>query len=130
MFYSQHYSYAKYHTMVCTQEVAWEQSVVARMKGLLRVGNRIWNDERQPSYPVNRMKHFVGHFVTAYGNTASERRKSRVELWSKHGEFTLWFIYPQTDGRESLVCATTVAAKRAVAAADLRELQIHLHDQF
>ena len=130
LFYSQLYSYAKYHTMVCTQEVAWEQSVVARMKGLLRVGNRIWNDERQPSYPVNRMKHFVGHFVTAYGNTASERRKSRVELWSKHSEFALGFIYPQTDGRESLVCATTAAAKRAVAAADLRELQVHLHDQF
>ncbi len=130
MFYSQHYSYAKYHTMVCTQEVAWEQSVVERMKGLLRIGNKVWNDERQPSYPVNRMKHFVGHFVTAYGNTATERRKSRVELWSKQGTFALGFMYPQTDGRESLVCATTAAAKQAVAAENLRELQIRLHDQF
>lgn len=130
MFYSQHYSYAKYHTMVCTQEVAWEQSVVARMKGLLRIGNKVWNDERQASYPVNRMKHFVGHFVTAYGNTATQRRKSRVELWSKQGTFALGFLYPQTDGRESLVCATTAAAKRAVAADNLRELQIRLLDQF
>jgi acetyl esterase/lipase len=130
MFYSQHYSYAKYHTMVCTQEVAWEQSIVARMKGLLRIGNKVWNDERQPSYPVNRMKHFLGHFVTAYGNTATQRRKSRVELWSKQGTFAMGFMYPQTDGRESLVCATTTAAKRAVAADSLRELQIRLHDQF
>ena len=130
MFYSQHYSYAKYHTMVCTQEVAWEQSVVARMKGLLRIGNKVWNDERQPSYPVNRMKHFVGHFVTAYGNTATERRKSRVELWSKQGTFELGFMYPQTIGRESSVCATTAAAKRTVATDNLRELQLRLHDQF
>ena len=130
MFYSQHYSYAKYHTMVCTQEVAWEQSVVARMKGLLRIGNKVWNDERQPSYPVNRMKHFVGHFVTAYGNTATERRKSRVDLWSKQTKFALGFMYPQTDGRESLICATTAAAKRTVAAENFRELQIRLLDRF
>lgn len=130
MFYSQHYAYAKYHTMVCTQEVAWEQSVVARMKGLLRIGNKVWNDERQPSYPVNRMKHFVGHFVTAYGNTATERRQSRVELWSKQGTFALGFMYPQTDGRESLVCATTAAAKRTVATENLLELKLRLLDRF
>ena len=129
-FYTQHYSYAKYHTMIATQEVAWEQSIVERTKGLFRIGNKVWNDERQPSYPVNRMKHFVGHFVTAYGNTASERRKSRVELWSKQSNLAMGFIYPQTDGRESLVCATTAAAKRAVAAESLRELQINLRDQF
>ncbi|TWU08949.1 acetyl esterase [Symmachiella macrocystis] len=129
-FYTQHYSYAKYHTMIATQEVAWEQSIVERTKGLFRIGNQVWNDERQPSYPVNRMKHFVGHFVAAYGNTASERRKSRVELWSKQSNLALGFMYPQTIGRESLVCATTAAAKRAVAANGLRELQINLHDLF
>ncbi|TWU25435.1 acetyl esterase [Novipirellula galeiformis] len=130
MFYSQHYSYAKYHTMLSTHEVAWEQSIVARMKGLLSIGNNVWNDERQPSYPVNRIKNFVGHFVTAYGNTAAQRRKSRVELWSKQAQFSLGFLYPQTVGRESLVCTTTAAAKRAVAAADFRELQLNLHDHF
>ncbi len=130
MFYTQHYSYAKYHTMIATHEVAWEQSIVARMKGLLKIGNKVWNDERQPSYPVNRIKNFVGHFVTAYGNTAADRRRSRAELWSKQSQFTLGFLYPQTDGRASLVCATTAAAKRAVAATDLRELQLNLHDQF
>lgn len=130
MFYSAHYGYAKYHTMISTQEVAWEQSVVARMKGLLRIGNQVWNDERQPGYPVNRMKHFVGHFVTAYGTTASERRQSRIELWSKQGEFALGFIYPQTDGRESLVCAITAEAKKAVAVHDLSELFSNLRKQF
>ncbi|MES2736663.1 MAG: alpha/beta hydrolase fold domain-containing protein [Verrucomicrobiota bacterium] len=130
LFYSAHYGYAKYHTMILTQEVAWEQSVVARMKGLMRIGNGVWDDERVSGYPVNRMKHFVGHFVTAYGNTASERRQSRMELWSKQGEFALGFLYPQTDGRDSLVCATTATAKKAVAANDLASLQANLRSAF
>ncbi len=130
LFYSAHYGYAKYHTLIITQEVAWEQSVIERMKGLLRIGNRVWNDERQPSYPVNRMKHFVGHFVTAYGDTASERRKSRVELWSKQGNLALGFMYPQTDGRESLVCATTAAAKKVVSVHGLDELHDNLRKHF
>jgi acetyl esterase/lipase len=115
MFYSAHYGYAKYHTMLITQEVAWEQSVVARMKGLMRIGNGVWNDERTAGYPVNRMRHFVGHYVTAYGGNASEMRESRVELWNQQGDFALGFLYPQTVGRESLVVATTAAAKKAIA---------------
>jgi len=126
LFYSAHYGYAKYHTMLLTQEVAWEQSVVARMKGLMRIGNRAWGDERIATYPVNRMKHFVGHYVTAYGSTASERRASRVELWGKQSDFALGFIYPQTDGRESLVCATTAAAKKALAVDDLTTLRANV----
>ena len=130
LFYSAHYGYAKYHTMILTQEVAWEQSLVARMKGLMRIGNGVWNDELIPGYPVNRMKHFVGHFVTAYGHTATERRQSRVELWSKQSEFALGFIYPQTDGRENLVCATTAAAKKTVAVNDLASLRANLRGLF
>lgn len=48
MFYSAHYGYAKYDTMVITQEVAWEQSLVARMKGLMKFGNGAWLDEKKP----------------------------------------------------------------------------------
>lgn len=120
LFYSAHYGYAKYHTMVITQEVAWEQSLVARMKGLMSIGNGPWLDERVAGYPVNRMRHFVGHYVTAYGRTAVERRASRVELWNQQSDFALGFLYPQTVGRESLVVATSAAAKRSVATNDLR----------
>ncbi len=126
LFYSAHYGYAKYHTMILTQEVAWEQSAVARMKGLFRIGNGVWLDERLPGYPVNRMRHFVGHYVTAYGRSAAELRESRAELWSKQAGFALGFLYPQTDGRESLVCAVTAAAKKAVAADDLSALRANL----
>ncbi len=122
LFYSAHYGYAKYHTMVITQEVAWEQSLVARMKGLMRIGDEAWLDEKTGGYPVNRMRHFVGHYVTAYGANATERRASRVELWNQQSDFALGFLYPQTVGRESMVVATTAAARKAIAKNDLRSV--------
>ncbi len=128
LFYSAHYGYAKYHTMPITQEVAWEASLVARMRGLMKIGNAPWLDERAPGYPVNRVKHFVGHYVTAHGGTASERRESRVELWNRQADFALGFLYPQTDGRESFVVATTAAAKKIVAAEDRAALVKNLRE--
>lgn len=129
LFYSAHYGYAKYHTMPITQEVAWEASVVARMQGLMKIGNDPWLDERAPGYPVNRIKHFVGHYLTAYGTTAAERRESRVELWNRQADFALGFLYPQTDGRESFVVATTAAAKKIVAAEDRAALVKNLREE-
>lgn len=130
LFYSAHYGYAKYHSMILTQEVAWEAGLVARMRGLMAIGNGVWPDQGAPGYPVDRVKHFVGHYLTAYGASASERRESRVELWNRQGEFALGFLYPQTDGRESLVVATTAAAKRAVAVDDLDGLRANLRSAF
>lgn len=130
LFYSAHYAYAKYHTMLLTQEVAWEDSLVARMKALMKIGNTTWLDERAPGYPVTRMKHFVGHFVTAYGSNATERRASRVELWNKQSDLALGFLYPQTDGRESFVVARTAAAKKLVAVDDLPSLIPNLRTAF
>jgi acetyl esterase/lipase len=100
------------------------------MKGLMRIGNAVWIDERAPGYPVNRMRHFVGHYVTACGGNAAELRTSRVELWNKQGDFALGFLYPQTDGRESLFVATTAAAKKAVAVDDLPSLLASLKAVF
>jgi len=128
LFYSAHYGYAKYHSMPITQEVAWEASVVARMQGLMKIGNGPWLDERAPGYPVNRIKHFVGHYVTAFGTTAAERRESRVELWNRQSDFALGFLYPQTDGRDSFVVATTAAAKRIVAVEDRESLVKNLRE--
>ena len=130
LFYSAHYGYAKYHTMMITQEVAWEESLVARMRALMKIGNGVWLDERAPGYPVNRLRHFVGHYVTAYGATAGERRESRVELWDRQGDFALGFLYPQTVGRDSLVVATTAAAKKRIAAEDLDSLVPNLRAAF
>ena len=126
MFYTAHYAYAKYHTLTAAIEIAWEQSAVARARGLLRIGNRAWGEERVTGYPVDRVKSLVGAFVTAYGASAAERRQSRIELWHQQGDFALGILYPQTVARASLICATNAAAKRALAPADLPSLHRNL----
>ena len=65
---------------------------------------------RIPGYPVDRVKAFIGHYVTAWGKTAEQRRRSRVELWQKQGRFTQAVLYPQTDGRDTYFVATSEAA--------------------
>ena len=114
-FYTAQYGYAKYHTMVMAFEVGWEQSGVARLRGLLRLGNRRWQDEPHAGYPVDRVKAFIGHYVTSWGQTAEQRRRSRVELWQKQGRFTQAVLYPQTDGRDTYFVATSTAASEVLA---------------
>ncbi len=109
-FYTAQYAYVKYHTMLTALEIGWEQSGLARLQGLLRIGNNVWESEGVPGYPVNRVKAFVGHFITAYGHAAAQRRRSRVELWQRQQYFQQAMLYPQTDGRESYVLATTAQA--------------------
>ncbi len=104
-FYTAQYAYAKYHTMVSAFEIGWEQSAVARLRGLLRIGNSVWEGEPVAGYPVDRVRSFCGHLVAAWGETAEQRRRSRVELWRRQGSFTLGMLYPQTDGRDTFCCA-------------------------
>ncbi len=115
-FYTAQYAYARYHTMVSVMEIGWEASGVARLQGLLRIGNGTWPGEGVPGYPVNRVDAFYGHFVTGYGRTAEERRRSRVELWSRQEHFHHAMLYPQTDGRESFVVAVTDEAAKLLDA--------------
>ena len=59
-FYTAQYTYAKYHTLLSTLEIGWEESGVARVRGLLEVGNNRWQKEPVRGYPVDRVKSFVG----------------------------------------------------------------------
>ena len=104
-FYTAQYGYARYHTLQTVLEVGWEEAGVARLKGLLRIGNGSWQGQPIPGYPVNRVKSFTGHYVTAWGRTAAERRRSRVELWEKQERFLQGILYPQTEGRDSYLVA-------------------------
>jgi hypothetical protein len=113
-FYTAQYGYAKYHTMVSAFEVGWEQSGVARLRGLLDIGNHRWQQERYEGYPVDRVKAFIGHYVTSCGATPSARRRSRVELWQQQGQFTQAVLYPQTDGRDTYFVATSPASAVAM----------------
>lgn len=106
-FYNSMYGYARYHTLLGTCEVGWEESGVARLRGLMRIGNRVWDGETIAGYPVNVMKSLVGQWLVASGRNATERRRNRVELWRRQGAFTMGVLYPQTDSRVGLAVALT-----------------------
>ena len=114
-FYTAHYGYAKYHTMIIAGESGWPESTVARLKGLLRIGNGVWEGEPSPGYPVTTVKAMNFHKVVAWGSTAEQRRKSRVELWQKQTGFALAMFYSDTDCRTSFICATS---KKAIETLD------------
>ena len=104
-FYTAQMAYARYHTMLAALEIGWEKSGLARIKGLLRIGNQAWPGENRVGYPVDRVRSYTGHFVTAWGRNAAERRESRVELWRRQPEFTQSILYPQTEGRDTYFVA-------------------------
>jgi hypothetical protein len=59
--------------------------------------------------------------VTAYGQTASMRGRSRVERWNKLSQITLGLLDPVVEGRAVGVCATsTSAAKKWLSAPSLK----------
>ncbi|MBN2456248.1 MAG: hypothetical protein JXB29_06920, partial [Sedimentisphaerales bacterium] len=106
-FYTAHYAYCKYHTMIMAGEVGWPDSYVARIKGLLRIGNNIWEGEPVRGYPVTAIRYIKAHRLMAWGKTAEQRRKSRVELWQRQAGFTVAMLYPDFDGRATFIVATT-----------------------
>jgi len=115
-FYTAQYAYAKYHTMVMAFEVGWEASGVARLQGLLDIGNHVWEGAGHAGYPVDRVRNFVGHFVVAYGQDANTRRESRIELWNQQARFSQAILYPQTDGRDTYIVAVDQQARNILDA--------------
>ncbi len=109
-FYSAQYGYLKYHTVIAALEIGWEKSGVERAKGWLAMGNEVWAGEKNEGYPVDRMNAFIGHFVTAAGKTAAERRRSRIAIWQRQAAYSHGVLYPQTDGRSLFLITTTPEA--------------------
>ena len=84
-------SYYHCHSISFTANVTFQESFLAGMKELFRTGSsdRPWRMERYPGYPVNRMNLVLTGGFGAWGPTAVERRRSRVELWSKMEQITI-----------------------------------------
>lgn len=114
-FRSLFYGYMKYHTMVSTMEIGWEESGVARIVGVMALGNRPWVYNQYSGYPVNRVKERAGRYVTAYGQTAEQRRVSRSELWSMQADFADGALTPHYAGRLSHVSAVTEVGSNALS---------------
>ena len=109
--YAATYCYDRYHTLLSASEVCWERSGLLRHRRLLEIGNETWPGEHYPGYPTRVIASNNYHMVTAYGQTASDRRRSRVELWSKLRQITHGMCDPMVEGKIVYVCATSPSAR-------------------
>jgi len=109
-YYAALYGYDHFHTMPLASEIGWEESGVARHRALLRLGNAVYPGELYPGYPTRVVAANNYHMVTAYGRTAAERRRSRVELWGRRAQISLGMVDPNVEGRAVLLCATRPSA--------------------
>ena len=129
-FYAATYAYYHFHSIVSASEVAWERSGLLRHRRLLQIGNERWPGEYYPGYPTRVILGNTHATVTAYGRTAAERRRSRVELWNRLDEFTFGTLDPSVEGKAVCVLATSAAADRRyladpTLAAVIDQLQKH-----
>ena len=121
--YAAIYCYDRYHSIVTANENAWERSALLRYRRLLQIGNEVWPGEYFPGYPTRVMMGNDLHRLTAYGVSAAERRRSRVELWNKTRQMTFGFDWPETEGMLLCVCATTPSAvQKWLGAATLEDM--------
>ena len=81
------HAYHRYHTLGNTMEVHHPLSGLIRCVTMLELGNQPWRTEAVAGYPVRTMFQQDETFVAAYGQTAAERRASRVELWAHSNQF-------------------------------------------
>ena len=75
------------NTLGNTMEVHHPLSGLIRCVTMLELGNQPWRTEAVAGYPVRTMFQQDETFVAAYGQTAAERRASRVELWAHSNQF-------------------------------------------
>ena len=106
--------YNRYHTLAINAEAGFDGSVVARTKKLLEFGTTRWRNEFYTGYPTNQVGCFGSMSISAWGDTASQRRRSRVELWRNSDRIYHCIGLDQpADKKMMAVCATNVpAAKR------------------
>jgi hypothetical protein len=111
-FYGAMYAYYHFHSLIAASEVAWEQSGLLRHRRLLEIGNERWPGEYYQGYPTRVIMGNTHARITAYGLTAAGRRRSRVELWNRFGEFTFGTIDPTVEGKAMCVLATGADADK------------------
>ncbi len=83
------HAYHRYHTLTNTMEVHHPLSGLIRCRRMLELGNQPWRTESVAGYPVLTMFQQDETFVAAYGQTAAERRASRVQLWAHSDQFVV-----------------------------------------
>lgn len=105
------YLYNRYHTLALMCEAVYSESTFARCRRLLELGLNTWRHEFVPGYPVNQIGNWTCMTVSAWGDTAAKRRRSRVELWQKAAQLCYGTIRPEPAyGKRMAVCTTSIAA--------------------
>jgi len=123
------YPYIKFHSLAFIMEVGFEESLVARTRRALGIGNERWRGERYAGYPTNQVGIWTLVAVSAWGTTARERRASRCELWQRLPEITYGVAGP-IPSRDSLMAyvATTSDARYRVRGKNVSEVIAGLRD--
>lgn len=92
-------AYDEYHSLCIGIHGAAREEFDVRWKAILEVGNRRWPTEYYPGYPNSVIAMGdASTFLTAYGDTAEERRRSRVELWRSRDHITILEAVPPKRG--------------------------------
>ena len=85
------------------------------VRQFIEIGNEVWRGERHRGYPVNRLAMVGPVALAAWGETAEQRRKSRVELWNELGHIALGLVYPECLDRVVAVCCTDPELRKKLA---------------
>ena len=89
------YAYHQFHTIAQAMDAGWDESSLIWMRRLLQIGNEVWWGEHYHGYPTNQVGCWSSVAVAAWGATAAERRKSRVELWRKLPQLAYTCVHPE-----------------------------------
>ena len=89
----------------------------------MEFGNRPWIAERVSGYPVNFMGYGQCVALAGYGQTARQRRESRMEIWRKFNQFSMGYGNPPNRGDLTVVVSTTAAGATLLHPADTRAQQ-------
>lgn len=100
------YTYRKAHAVSMILESGYAEQYMAAAKALLLEGQKTGRWERYPGYAVNQVACELSIAVSAWGDTAANRRASRVELWAKKANLNPGVFKPEMRGYVSGLLVT------------------------
>jgi len=115
-------AYHACHSLGIITETHFQESFCFAMQELFRIGNDTWQGERYNGYPVNQVALVGSTGISAWGNTAAERRASRCEIWKKIGHISCGVLYPERKGVQvAFFCSDPALRQRLKVGAETLE---------
>lgn len=100
-------SYHRYHSLGFIMEAGFDESIVWRARAVLEAGLRRWRYQRLPALPCDHVTIWGSTQLAAWGETAAQRRASRVELWRRSAHTAVGAAHPEHRGTLAAVAAFT-----------------------